>query len=191
MPATLYLLRHGETEWSLSGQHTSRTELPLTEQGEQAARRLGERLRAIHFSRVFTSPRQRARRTCELAGQGHAAETEPDLAEWDYGSYEGRRTDDIHETRPDWDIFRDGCPDGESPAQISARADRLIGRLRALEGNVALFTHGHLGCVLAMRWIGLPLANGVHFPLATASLSILGYGPKRPDLPVISSWNSV
>jgi probable phosphoglycerate mutase len=190
MPLRLHLIRHGETEWSLSGRHTSRTDLPLTPRGEQAARHLGERLRAIGFARVFTSPRLRARQTCELAGLGSAAEIEPDLKEWDYGDYEGRRTADIHQTWPGWDLFLEGGPNGESPGQISDRADRLIARLRALEGEIALFTHGHFGAVLGVRWLGLPVGTGRHFPLGTASLSILGSVPGPPNVPVILLWNS-
>ena len=178
--SALYLIRHGETEWSLSGQHTGRTDIPLTARGEDEARELGQCLRAIPFARVLTSPRQRARRTCELAGLGPAAEIEPDLAEWDYGDYEGQRSVDIRKGRPDWNLFRDGCPNGEMPAQVSDRADRLIARLRALDGNVALFSHGQFGCVLAARWIGLPVVEAQHFLLGTASLSILGYDPTTP-----------
>jgi broad specificity phosphatase PhoE len=186
----IYLIRHGETEWSLSGQHTSRTDIPLTEQGEQDARKLGERLRDLNFSQVFSSPRQRARRTCELTGLAQVAEIEPDLAEWDYGDYEGKRSADILPARPDWNLFRDGCPRGETPAQISDRADRLIVRLRVLDGNVALFSHDHFGRVLAARWIGLPVSEAQHFLLDTASFSILGYEHNLADSPVIALWNA-
>ena len=186
----IYLIRHGETGWSLSSRHTSRTDVPLTEQGEQDARKLGERLRDLRFSQVFTSPRQRARRTCELAGLGPVAKIEPDLAEWDYGDYEGQHSADIRKERPDWNLFRDGCPRGEMPAQVSNRADRFIVRLRALDGNVALFSHGHFGCVLAVRWIGLPVMEGQHFLLSTASLSILGHENDYPERRVISLWNA-
>jgi broad specificity phosphatase PhoE len=191
MPAQIFLVRHGETAWSKSGQHTGRTDLPLNEQGEQEARTLVERLGATKFSRVFTSPRQRARRTCELAGLGAAAEIEPDLAEWDYGDYEGLRTAEILKLQPDWNLFRDGCPHGEMPAEISDRADGLIARLRALEGNVALFSHGHFGRVLAARWIGLPVNEAQRFLLSTASISILGYEHKSVAEPVICLWNTV
>jgi broad specificity phosphatase PhoE len=191
MPAQIFLIRHGETAWSKSGQHTGRTDLPLNEQGEQEARTLVERLGATKFSRVFTSPRQRARRTCELAGLGAAAEVEPDLAEWDYGDYEGLRTAEIFKLQPDWNLFRDGCPHGEMPAEISGRADRLIARLRALEGNVALFSHGHFGRVLAARWIGLPVGAAQRFLLGTASVSVLGYEHDNVAEPVIASWNAV
>lgn len=187
--ARLYLVRHGETEWSLSRQHTGRTDIPLTEEGEQDARKLGERLRAVRFSHSFTSPMQRAQRTCTLTGLTPVAEIEPDLAERDYGDYEGQRSADIRKKRPDWNIFRDGCPQGEMPAQVSDRADRLIARLRGLRGNVALFSHGQFLCVLAARWIGLPLTEGPHFLLGTASLSILGYNPAHPKIRVIALWN--
>jgi len=189
-PARLYLVRHGETDWSLTGQHTSRTDISLTKQGDRDALSLGDRLRTVSFSRVFTSPRQRARRTCALAGLTPVAEIEPDLAEWDYGDYEGRRSVDICQERPDWNLFRDGCPHGEMPAQVSDRADRLIARLRGMHGNIALFSHGQFGCVLAARWIGLPLIEGPHFLLSTTSLSILGYEPHHPAVPVIALWNA-
>lgn len=191
MLARLYLSRHGETAWSLSGQHTGRTDVPLTDKGEQDARDLAERLRAARFSRVFTSPRQRARRTCELVGLDAVAEIEPDLAEWDYGDYEGQRSAEIRKGRPDWNLFRDGCPRGESPAQISERADRVIARLRALEGNIAIFSHGHFGRVLAARWIGLPVGQAQHFLLSTASLSILGYEHNLAEESAIVLWNAV
>src|ERR1035438_10369222 len=152
----VYLVRHGATSWSSEGRHTGRTEIPLTVQGERNARGLAARLGAVAYTHVFTSPRLRARRTCELAGLGGAAEIDPDLAEWDYGGYEGMNSADVLKSRPDWNLFRDGCPGGESPAQVSGRADRLIARLRRLEGNVALFSHGHFGRVLGARWIGLP-----------------------------------
>ena len=185
----LYLMRHGETDWSLTGQHTGRTDILLTEQGEQDARELAERLQAVRFSRVFTSPRQRARRTCELVGLDAVAAREPDLAEWDYGDYEGQRPAEIRKSRPDWNVFRDGAPHGESPAQISARADRLIARLRTLEGNVAMFSHGHVGRVLAARWIGLQVSQAQHFLLSTASLSILGFEHNVAEAPAIVLWN--
>ena len=190
MLSQVFLMRHGETAWSKSGQHTGRTDLPLTGPGEQAARKLGESLRAIQFSRVLTSPRQRAQRTCELAGLGAKAEIEPDLAEWDYGDYGGLRSAEIFKMRPDWNLFRDGCPHGETPARVSDRADRLIGRLRALEGNVAVFSHGHFGRVLAARWNGLPVGTAQHFLLSTASLNILGYEHNNPAEPVIVRWNA-
>jgi len=187
----LYLIRHGETAWSLSGQHTGRTDIPLTEQGEQDARKLRERLCAVRFTRVFSSPLQRARRTCELAGLGEVAEVEPDLAEWNYGAYEGQRAVDIRKGRPDWNIFRDGCPSGESPAQVSERADQLIARLRTLESNIAIFSHGHFGRVLGARWIGLPVRQAQHLLLSTASLSVLGYEHNRAEESAIALWNAV
>ena len=186
----IYFIRHGETAWSLSGQHTGRTDLPLTEHGEKEARTLAERLSAVDFARVFTSPLQRARRTSELAGLGDAAKVEADAVEWDYGDYEGRRPADIRKERPDWNIFQVGCPDGESPEQVSGRADQLIGRLRNLEGNVALFSHGQFGRVLAARWIGLPVGQAQHFLLRTASLSILGFEHDRAEVPAIILWNA-
>ena len=186
----LYLIRHGETEWSLSGQHTGRTDISLTTRGEAEARALQPLLGAITFTAVLTSPLQRARRTCELTGLGATADLESDLAEWDYGAYEGLRSRDIHRERPDWSVFRDGCPGGETPAQISDRADRLIARLRSREGNIALFTHGHFGCALAARWIELPVIEGQHLLLSTASISTLGAHPTHPEVPVISVWNA-
>ena len=191
MDSRLYLIRHGETAWSLSGQHTGRTDIPLTEQGEQDARELAERLQPVRFNGVFTSPRQRARRTCELVGLDAVAEIEPDLAEWDYGDYGGQRSVDIRKGRPDWNLFRDGCPRGESPAQISERADRVVARLRALDGNIAIFSHGHFGRVLAARWIGLPVGQAQHFLLSTASLSILGYEHNLAAESAIVLWNAV
>ena len=190
-PLHLYLIRHGETGWSLSGRHTGRTDIPLTRNGEGEARELGKRLLDIPFARVLTSPLKRALQTCELAGLDRVPETEPDLAEWDYGDYEGRRSADIHMQRPDWSVYRDGCPGGEIPEQVSARADRLLARLRQMEGNIALFTHGQIGSALAARWIGLALDQAQHLSLGTASLSILAFDPHHPGVPVISLWNEV
>src|SRR3974390_1141063 len=153
----VYLARHGETAWSLSGQHTGLTDLPLTERGELNARRLGERLKGLTFAKVFTSPLRRAVRTGELAGCGGGAEIDPDLGEWNYGRYEGRRPAEICAERPDWQLFRDGCPGGESPAEVAARADRAVDRLRAVQGDVLLFSSGHFLRVLAVRWIGIEL----------------------------------
>jgi broad specificity phosphatase PhoE len=150
-----YLARHGETAWSLSGQHTGRTDLPLTKRGERNARALGKRLQGPTFAQVLTSPLQRALRTCELAGFGAAVEIDPDLVEWGYGHYEGRCTADIHAELPDWQLFRDGCPGGESPEQVGARADRVIERVRAVRGDVLLFSSGRFLRVLAARWFGL------------------------------------
>jgi broad specificity phosphatase PhoE len=185
----IYLARHGETAWSLTGQHTGLTDLPLTERGERNARQLGERLRGLTFAKVYTSPLQRAARTCELAGFGAVAEVDRDLVEWDYGQYEGRRTAEIRAERPDWELFRDGCPGGESPAQASARADRVVNRLRAVQGDVLLFSSGHFIRVLATRWIGLEVtANARRFMLSTASLSAVGY-ENELSRPVIRLWN--
>lgn len=187
----LYLVRHGETQWTASRQHTSHTDIALTASGEDQARQWAPYLTGIRFSQVLTSPLQRARRTCTLAGQGAHAVIDPDLAEWDYGDYEGQRTSDIIEQRQGWNLFRDGCPNGETTAQIVDRADRLIARLRLLEGNVALFSHGHFAAVLGMRWVGLRLMAAQHFPLSTASLSILTYDSHHPDVAVIALWNAL
>jgi probable phosphoglycerate mutase len=184
----IYLARHGETEWSLSGQHTGRTDIPLTERGERNARSLGQRLHGGHFARVLTSPLQRARRTCELAGFGAQAEIDSDLVEWDYGDYEGQLTAEIRKERPDWYLFRDGCPGGEMPDAIGARADRLIARLRGFGGDVLLFSHGHFLRVLGARWLGQPAAAARYLLLTTASLSILGY-EHNLDEPVLRLWN--
>jgi len=193
-PLRLYLIRHGETAWSLSGQYTGRADIPLTAHGEEAARAVGVRLRGIPFAHVLTSPLQRAQQTCRLAGLGAglgaASVIEPDLAEWDNGDDEGRTPAEILAARPGWNLFRDGSPHGETPAQISARADHLIARLRALDGNVALFSHGHFGRVLAARWIGLAVGQAQHFLFDTAALSILAYEHNRADSPAIALWNS-
>jgi broad specificity phosphatase PhoE len=187
---SLYLIRHGETEWSLSGQHTGRTDIPLSAQGEDQARELVPWLQHLHFTRVLTSPLQRARRTCALAGLGAHAEIEQDLQEWDYGEYEGKLSLDIRKQRPGWDVFQDGCPGGEMPEQIADRADRLIAHLCAMEGEIALFSHGEFGLALAARWIGLPVLNAKNFSLGTASLNILSYNPAHPEIRVIALWNA-
>jgi broad specificity phosphatase PhoE len=184
----VYLARHGETAWSLSGQHTGRTDLPLTEGGESNARALGARLRGLAFAKVFTSPLQRASKTCELAGFGSAAELDPDLMEWDYGHYEGRRTVEILAERPDWQLFRDGCPGGETTAEIGARADRVVSRVRAVENDVLLFSSAHFQRVLSARWLGLEAAGGRYLLLSTASLSVLGYEHNLAE-PAIRLWN--
>ena len=185
----VYLARHGETAWTISGQHTGLTDLPLTERGERTAHQLGERLKGLQVSLVLTSPLQRAARTCELAGFKSLAEVDKDLVEWDYGQYEGRRTADIRAERPDWELFRDGCPGGESPQQVSSRADRVVRRVRAAPGDVLLFTSGHFLRVLVVRWLGLePSVNCKFFMLSTASLSALGYEHDR-SRPVIRLWN--
>src|SRR6266436_8502046 len=184
----LSLARHGETAWALTGQHTGRTDIPLTGRGERNARSLAQRLTGVAFARVLTSPLSRALRTCELAGFGGQADIDPDLQEWDYGQYEGRRTADIRQERPGWDLFRDGCPGGESVAAVGARADRVIARLRAVDGNVLLFSHGHFLRVLAARWLGLPADKARLFVLSTAALSILGYEHNLSE-PAIRLWN--
>ena len=186
----VYLARHGQTAWTISHQHTGRTDLPLTPQGETEATRLGPRLQALTFAAVLTSPLQRAVRTCELAGFGSAAEVEPDLVEWNYGAYEGRTSADIHAERPDWQLFRDGCPGGESPDQIGARADRVVRRVRAIDGDTLLFSSGHVLRVLAARWLGLDPGAGKYFLLGTGSLSAVGYEHDRSD-PVIRFWDEM
>lgn len=184
----VYLARHGETAWTLTGQHTGLTDLPLTERGECNARRLGERLTGLTFAKVFTSPLRRAMWTCELAGFAGVAEVDPDLDEWDYGDYEGRLTVDILAERPDWKLFRDGCPGGESPLQVAARADRIVKRVRGAAGNVLLFSSGHFLRVLATRWIEIAPINGQALILSTASLSALGFENSLSQ-PAIQLWN--
>jgi len=184
----VYLARHGETAWTLSGQHTSFTDLPLTERGERNASRLQQRLRGLTFATVFTSPLQRARQTCDLAGFGSVANIDRDLVEWNYGKYEGRRTADIHKERPGWQLFRDGCPSGESPSQIGARADRVVERVRGVDGNVLLFSSGHFLRVLAARWLGLEPGAARLFLLSTASLSALSYEHNLSQ-PAIRLWD--
>jgi broad specificity phosphatase PhoE len=183
-----YLARHGETAWSLSGQHTGLTDLPLTERGERNAFSLKERLRGVSFARVFTSPLQRATRTCELAGFGAVVEIDQDLVEWNYGQYEGRLTVDVHKERPDWKLFRDGCPGGESPNEVGVRADRVVQRVRAVNRNVLLFSSGQFLRVLAARWLGLDAAIGRCFLLSTASLSALSYEHNLSQ-PAIRLWD--
>jgi len=183
----VYLLRHGETEWSLNGQHTGVTDIPLTENGRMAARLLQPVLAKEIFALVLTSPLQRARETCELAGLGKQATIESDLIEWNYGEYEGLKTEQIRLTRPGWSVFRDGCPGGESPEQIGARADRVLTKVRATDGNVALFAHGHILRVLAARWINLSASYGEHFLLDTATLNVLGYYRESPAFKI---WNA-
>ena len=187
LPVT-YLARHGETAWTITGQHTGRTDLPLTERGEANARRLGERLSGLTFAKVFTSPLRRAMRTCELAGFGSVAQIDPDLVEWDYGEYEGRLTVDILKERPDWQLFRDGRPGGELPQQVAARADRVVSRVRVVAGDVLVFSSGHFLRVLATRWIGSEAMNGKSLMLGTASLSALGYEHSISH-PAIQLWN--
>jgi broad specificity phosphatase PhoE len=187
--AQIYLARHGETEWTITGQHTGRTDLPLTARGERNAASLGKRLHGVTFDRVVTSPLQRARRTCELAGFADRAEMDADLVEWDYGEYEGRTSKEIRVERPRWDIFEDGCPGGESPDAVGVRADQVISRLRASAGRrILLFGHGHFFRVLAARWIMLAASDAHHFVLSTAALSVLGYEHSLAD-PAILLWN--
>jgi broad specificity phosphatase PhoE len=187
-PPMVYLARHGETAWSLTGQHTGLTDLPLTQRGEHNARLLRKRLAGLDFTKVFTSPLRRAARTCELAGFRAVAEVDRDLTEWDYGSFEGLRTSEIHAKQPDWQLFRDGVPQGESPSAVGDRADRVVNRLRAVSGNVLIFSSGHFLRMLAARWLGLEPAAGRFFTLSTASVSTLGY-ENSLFRPVIRLWN--
>ena len=184
----VYLARHGETAWTISRQHMGVTDLPLTPQGEAEALRLRQRLEGMKFAAVLTSPLQRAARTCELAGFGGVAEIEPDLREWNYGVYEGRTSAEIHAERPDWQLFRDGCPEGESPDQIGARADRVVVRVRAIQGDALLFSSGHFLRVLAARWLRLEVRAGQFFLLTTASLSGLSYEHSLSE-PAIRLWD--
>ncbi len=184
----LYLARHGETAWSLTGQHTGVTDLPLTERGERNACLLGKRLAGLTFAKVFTSPSQRATRSCELAGFAAASEVDCNLVEWNYGEYEGLRTAEIHAKRPEWQLFRDGCPGGESPDQVAARADQAVSRVRAIKGDVLIFSSGHFLRMLGARWLGLEPASGKLFMLNTASLSSLGYEHNLSE-PAIRFWN--
>jgi probable phosphoglycerate mutase len=186
----LFLVRHGETEWSLAGKHTGRQDIPLLAAGEEAAKKLGRRLAGRAFSKVFMSPLQRARRTCELCGYGGGATPVPDLMEWDYGQYEGLKGSEIRAQRAGWRIFRDGCPGGEQPADVIARVDRVLPTLRAPGGDVLVFAHGHLLRVLMARWSGLPLENAAHFGLDPASLSILSRDAQTGD-GVVERWNDV
>jgi broad specificity phosphatase PhoE len=182
----VFVIRHGETAWSLSGQHTGTTDIPLTDNGRRLAERLSPVLAKEAFARFFVSPLQRARETCELAGLGNGAVIDTDLVEWNYGEYEGLTPRQIHEKVPGWLIFRDGCPGGEMPDQVGARADRVIARARAVEGDVALFAHGHVLRVLVARWIGLPAGAGQHFLLDTGTLCVLGY---YREIPAVEVWN--
>jgi broad specificity phosphatase PhoE len=183
----VYLMRHGETAWSVSGQHTGTTDIPLTENGRRVAKLLQPVLTKETFALVLTSPLQRARETCELAGLGGCAEIDRDLMEWNYGEYEGLTPQQIHAKNPGWMIFNDGCPGGESPEQVGARIDRVIAKVRAVEGHVALFAHGHVLRAMAARWLGLRAADGGHFLLDTAALSILSY---YQDIPAVRRWNA-
>ncbi len=184
----IYLARHGETEWSISGQHTGMTDIPLTSRGESNARSLGQRLNGLTFDVVLTSPLVRAAKTCELAGFGSVAQTDDDLVEWNYGEFEGQTTKAIRAQRPDWDIFRDGCPDGETLAEIAIRANRVIQRIRAAGETVLIFSHSHFLHLFAACWLGLPPQTGRHFFLDAGALSILGYHHDLND-PVVRLWN--
>jgi probable phosphoglycerate mutase len=186
----LVLVRHGGTEWSRSGKHTGRTDIGLTPGGDDEARAWRPWLDAVQFARVLSSPRVRARRTCELSGQARGVLIEPDLAEWDYGRYEGLTTAEIRRQQPGWTVFADGCPGGETPAEIAVRADRLIRSLSALDGPVALFSHGEFLSALAARWIGLTVPEARHLVLGTASVSCLGHRPNHPDIRAITAWNT-
>ena len=185
-----WLVRHGETEWSLAGRHTGLTDLPLTARGEDTARSLAGRLQGIVPASVYTSPLQRAARTCALAGFGAAAVTDPDLVEWDYGDYEGLTSREIRARQPGWALFRDGCPGGEALAGVGARADRVVRRLRGGDGNALVFSSGHFLRVLAARWLGEDPSAGRHFVLGTAALCALGYDHDRTE-PVIRLWNQL
>lgn len=188
MLPVVYIARHGETPWTITGQHTGLTDVPLTARGEQEARALGERLKGLSFARVFTSPLQRARRTCELAGFGTVAEIDRDLVEWDYGRYEGRRTAEILVEHPGWNLFQDGGPGGETPDEVGARADRVVARVRAIRANVLIFSSGHFLRVFAVRWLGLDPAVGRYLFLSTSSVGALGYEHNENE-PVIRLWN--
>ena len=187
----LYLARHGDTAWTDAGRHTGRTDVPLNGRGEEHARQLGQRLRRSSFVRVFTSPLARASKTCALAGFGAGAEVDPDLVEWDYGRYEGRTTADILKERPDWELFRDGCPGGESPGDVAARADRFLARVHDLDGDVLAFSSGHMIRMIAARWLGLSPATGRVFFCDPASVGVLGFEHNRRRQPVLRLWNFV
>src|SRR5437868_1497629 len=187
----LFLARHGDTAWTESRQRTGRTDLPLNKGGEEHARQLRERLRRFSFARVFTSPLQRASKTCQLSGFGAVAEVDPDLVEWDYGRFEGKLTKDIRKERPGWEMFRDGCPDGESPDEVAARADRFIARVRGVEGHVLAFSSAHTIRMIAARWLGLPPAAGRFFFCRPASVGVLGFEHNSRDEPIIGLWNYV
>ena len=188
---TLFLVRHGDTAWTDSHRHTGRTDLPLNERGVEHARQLGEWLRKFSFVRVFTSPLQRAARTCELAGFGAVAEVEPDLVEWDYGRLEGMVTSDILKDRPGWELFRDGCPGGESPQQVAARADHFVARVKEMAGDILAFSSGHIIRMIAARWNGLAPNAGRTFFCQPASVGVLGFEHNSREEPIIRLWNYV
>jgi len=187
----LFLARHGDTAWTDSRQRTGRTDIPLNEAGEERARQLGVRLQRFSFAGVFTSPLQRASKTCELAGFGAVARVDPDLVEWDYGRFEGMVLKQVLKVQRGWELYRDGCPDGESPAEVGARADRFIARARQIEGDVLAFSSGHIIRMIAARWLGLPPANGRFFYCRPASVGVLGYEHKNRDEPIVGLWNHI
>lgn len=187
----LFVARHGDTAWTESKQHTGRTDLPLNERGEERARQLGPPLRQFSFARAFTSPLQRAAKTAALAGFGDVAAIDPDLLEWDYGRYEGKLTRDIVKEQPGWEIFRDGCPGGESPQEVAARADRFVARVRGLTGDVLAFSSAHIIRMIAARWLGLPPAAGRYFFCRPASVGVLAFEHDNRDEPVIGLWNYI
>jgi broad specificity phosphatase PhoE len=187
----LFLTRHGDTAWTDSSQRTGRTDLPLNERGEKRARQIGAKLQKYAFALVFTSPLKRAARTCELAGYAGRAEVDANLVEWDYGRFEGKLTGEILKERPGWELFRDGCPDGESPDDVADRADRFIERVRESDEDVLAFSSGHIIRMIAARWLGLPPAAGRFFFCRPASVGVLGYEHKNSDEPIIGLWNHV
>ncbi len=187
--AKIFLIRHGTTDWAAAGRHTSRTDRPLSPEGARHAAGLREMLREIKFSRVLTSPLERARQTCELAGLAATAQLDPDLHEWDYGAYEGLTTAEIRAARPEWNLFHDGCPDGESVEQVAQRADRVLAGLRPAGGITAVFSHGHFLRALAMRWIDLPVSAGEHFAFDPAAVGVLGFEHAGSKIPALCQWN--
>ena len=187
----LFLARHGDTAWTDSRQRTGRTDLPLNERGEERARQIGEQLRRFEFVRVFTSPLQRASKTCALAGFGAVAEVDPNLFEWDYGRFEGKLTKEVLSQRPGWELFQDGCPDGEAPGDVAARADDFIAKLRRIDGDVLAFSSGHVIRMIAARWLGLPPGNGRFFYCRPASVGVLAFEHGKRDEPIIGLWNYV
>jgi broad specificity phosphatase PhoE len=187
----LFLARHGDTAWTDSRQRTGRTDIPLNQAGEERARLLGVRLQRFSFARVFTSPLQRASKTCELAGFGAVAKVDPDLVEWDYGRFEGMVLKQVLKEWPGWELYRDGCPDGESPGEVAARADRFIARVREIGGDVLAFSSAHIIRMIAARWLGLPPGNGRFFYCRPASVGVLGYEHKNRDEPIVGLWNHI
>ena len=187
----LFLARHGDTAWTDSRQRTGHTDIPLNQAGEERARQLGVRLQRISFARVFTSPLERASKTCELAGFGAVAKVDPDLVEWDYGRFEGMVLKQVLKEWPGWELYRDGCPDGESPGEVAARADRFIARVREIGGDMLAFSSGHIIRMIAARWLGLPPGNGRFFYCRPASVGVLGYEHKNRDEPIVGLWNHI